>query len=42
MQNEHVLKKVEFWQTDPIPRVEGEGVCGKIFATMLLNFAIPF
>ena len=40
MQYDHVLKKFNFDLL--IPRVGGGGSAGKIFATMLLHFVIPF
>ena len=40
MQQDHDLKKLNFDLLTP--RVEGVGSAGKIFATMLLHFVIPF
>ena len=44
MQHDHVLKKLNFDFLTPSPTVVGggEGSVGKIFATMLLHFLIPF
>ena len=38
---DHVLKQLNFDLLIPTPRVVG-GSAGKIFATMLLHFVIPF
>ena len=50
MQKDHVLKKMNFDLPTPSPGSEffgfflggGWGSAGKIFATMLLHFVIPF
>ena len=40
MQHDHILKKVEFWPIDPIPRVRG--ICGQNICYHVAAFVILF